>query len=414
MDTAEAVGHARLPTRSTPVRSSTSRDVERETVPAPAPGRSTLEIAGVLRLQRVAGNVATREALELGGPPGTDAPRESLIHRVVKGTPPDTIDIDDALDPWIQDRFYPGMSPDDANRALSEIRTRVTFEIGATINAGRVVRVRKGTPGTKPGEAHVNMGQLVAGLPAGGKVVTHTHPNGLPLSGGDVGQAAKYNLDEVQAAGLTLTSLRRGPGDWVQGVRNPQQALLDLQNAYGRYQSEWPTVCQQQLGWTQDIKGLRVGTEIKIKGNWVDLAKDKFLLAYWACKRIAEEGKHHFSDGVGSDIRAYARLLLDKVYQAPLDVLEVQPHSAPRVVIDYPAENERLAGPAYTIRLGANASAVLVELQIDGGGWRPARLASGYWWFDWSAYARGSHSIQARVSGPGGATSISQLRTVVY
>ncbi|MBI4397118.1 MAG: hypothetical protein HY548_08490 [Elusimicrobia bacterium] len=76
------------------------------------------------------------------------------------------------------------------------------------------------------------------------------------------------------------------------------------------------------------------------------------------------------------------------------------------VVIDYPVEGEIITSQRYTLRFGASpipqtgtvpGGADKVEVSIDGRDWQPARESAGYWWFDWSGYSAGPHTIEARI-----------------
>ena len=88
--------------------------------------------------------------------------------------------------------------------------------------------------------------------------------------------------------------------------------------------------------------------------------------------------------------------------ESPAEILFTNPPSPyhptppPFLWIDYPQQNERLAGPVYVIRLGAGG-AQHVELSIDGGVWQNGRLTSGYWWYDWSGVQPGRHTLTARM-----------------
>src|ERR1039457_5616322 len=75
--------------------------------------------------------------------------------------------------------------------------------------------------------------------------------------------------------------------------------------------------------------------------------------------------------------------------------------AAPYIWIDHPTQNEILLGPQYNIRLGVGG-ADLVEISIDKSPWLPCRLASGYWWYDWSKIARGKHQLVARMRASDG------------
>lgn len=66
------------------------------------------------------------------------------------------------------------------------------------------------------------------------------------------------------------------------------------------------------------------------------------------------------------------------------------------IIIDYPTENETIAGVHYAIRIGASSNGT-VELSINNGPWEPARYADGYWWYDWGYFVPGTARIAARL-----------------
>lgn len=84
--------------------------------------------------------------------------------------------------------------------------------------------------------------------------------------------------------------------------------------------------------------------------------------------------------------------------------------SGPAVRIDYPREGERLSHPSYTLRVAALPEARDVEVSIDGGQWRPCREALGLWWYDWSDYGPGEHTLQARSRIADGVSATSEPR----
>ncbi len=86
----------------------------------------------------------------------------------------------------------------------------------------------------------------------------------------------------------------------------------------------------------------------------------------------------------------------------------------PYVVIDYPQENETITSPAYTIRIGANASTNNARVKIDTGDWSQCRWSAGYWWFDWSSYPAGPHQIIAEGWNEVGQRSETSVRHTTY
>lgn len=66
-------------------------------------------------------------------------------------------------------------------------------------------------------------------------------------------------------------------------------------------------------------------------------------------------------------------------------------------VIDYPRENETIISDHYAIRVSAPEGVPFVDVAIDEGPWQACRLAIGHWWYDWTDYPPGKHTIRARV-----------------
>ena len=66
------------------------------------------------------------------------------------------------------------------------------------------------------------------------------------------------------------------------------------------------------------------------------------------------------------------------------------------VTIDYPIEADVLQRGHYAFRISASPIGA-VELSFNGSEWKPCRFASGYWWFDWTNFPKGAHSIEARL-----------------
>ncbi len=65
-------------------------------------------------------------------------------------------------------------------------------------------------------------------------------------------------------------------------------------------------------------------------------------------------------------------------------------------VIDYPLEGEIITSAWYSVRIGASQTD-RVEVSFDGKAWQPCRQSNGFWWYDWSGYGSGAHSVSARV-----------------
>lgn len=66
------------------------------------------------------------------------------------------------------------------------------------------------------------------------------------------------------------------------------------------------------------------------------------------------------------------------------------------IVVDFPVEREIVTSPTYAFRISTTAVQG-VQVSIDGKDWQPARESVGFWWYDWSGYAAGPHTIEARI-----------------
>ena len=103
----------------------------------------------------------------------------------------------------------------------------------------------------------------------------------------------------------------------------------------------------------------------------------------------------------------------------PVEIIfkdQPNPHQTPQppyILIDHPQQNERLRGSVYVVRLGVGG-AETVEISIDGEPWRPCRLTSGYWWFDWSGIRLGKHTLTARMRTFDGRIFRTPTRTCDY
>ena len=71
------------------------------------------------------------------------------------------------------------------------------------------------------------------------------------------------------------------------------------------------------------------------------------------------------------------------------------------VLVDYPMEGEVITGQIYSFRISASPTE-RVEISIDDQEWLPCRHSVGYWWYDWSGFSAGPHSLLARISSSAG------------
>jgi hypothetical protein len=97
----------------------------------------------------------------------------------------------------------------------------------------------------------------------------------------------------------------------------------------------------------------------------------------------------------------------EKVSGAPASPAEkpsspkVKQNKAKRYVrVDYPIEGETITSQTYSFRISASPTE-RVEVSIDDRGWLPCRLSVGYWWYDWSDFGAGPHSLLARILSEG-------------
>ncbi|MBI5203271.1 MAG: hypothetical protein HY925_16895 [Elusimicrobia bacterium] len=96
-----------------------------------------------------------------------------------------------------------------------------------------------------------------------------------------------------------------------------------------------------------------------------------------------------------------------RLKEAPKGVKDVK--SQPAVRVDFPAEGEVAAPGGYTLRISAAPETEDVEVSLDGGDWVCCREALGYWWFDWTDYKPGEHTLVA-LSRLGNVASLSTTR----
>jgi hypothetical protein len=70
--------------------------------------------------------------------------------------------------------------------------------------------------------------------------------------------------------------------------------------------------------------------------------------------------------------------------------------AAATLTLDHPRRGERILSAEYTFRV-ESASAVPVEISIDGDSWKSCRSSVGYWWYDWTNYRSGVHQVIVRL-----------------
>lgn len=67
------------------------------------------------------------------------------------------------------------------------------------------------------------------------------------------------------------------------------------------------------------------------------------------------------------------------------------------VGLDFPQVGEILTSAHYAIRISTSATEG-VHISIDGKEWQPCRESVGFWWYDWSGFSAGVHTVVARIS----------------
>ncbi len=67
------------------------------------------------------------------------------------------------------------------------------------------------------------------------------------------------------------------------------------------------------------------------------------------------------------------------------------------VGVDFPQVGEILTSPHYVVRISTSATEG-VSVSIDGKEWQPCRESVGFWWYDWSGFSAGVHTVVARIS----------------
>ena len=79
--------------------------------------------------------------------------------------------------------------------------------------------------------------------------------------------------------------------------------------------------------------------------------------------------------------------------------------SRPAVRVECPSEGEAISRPEFTFHIAAMSGAQGVDVSIDAGDWMSCRESLGLWWFDWSGYNTGSHTLLARTRMADGVAS---------
>lgn len=82
--------------------------------------------------------------------------------------------------------------------------------------------------------------------------------------------------------------------------------------------------------------------------------------------------------------------------KAPVVAEKIEAVGKNYVVVDYPQEGEIVTTPSYTLRVSTSA-VENVQISIDGRPFESMRESVGFWWYDWSAYGAGAHTVISRI-----------------
>ena len=82
--------------------------------------------------------------------------------------------------------------------------------------------------------------------------------------------------------------------------------------------------------------------------------------------------------------------------KAPVVAEKIEAVGKNYVVVDYPQEGEIVTTPTYTLRVSTSA-VENVQISIDGRSFEPMRESVGFWWYDWSGYGAGAHTVVSRI-----------------
>lgn len=101
---------------------------------------------------------------------------------------------------------------------------------------------------------------------------------------------------------------------------------------------------------------------------------------------------------------AFARAVQARQAQGPV----VQ--RAPEIL--FPRDRERIRQPDYTIHLRPDPDTDNMRVDVDNTGFQGARPAGGSWWFDWSGFTLGQHTLTAEAWNQHGQRQVTPPRNV--
>ena len=193
------------------------------------------------------------------------------------------------------------------------------FEIGARF-AQDDIKIVKGSDTEKEVPISELSDNPTAKDPAlKGAVLTHTHPQGRPLSDGDIGKAAQLELREIRAVGLTTCTLKSRQGNKLTFNTKPSK-MVDASS--DRMQDAIKTANTGSKKWSSQERIVRLHS-----GQKIDLTNDVHLIQWFGAAYAANVYNWQYEDGTGQDsegrdARAYAALVLEHVYK--IDKIEAQ------------------------------------------------------------------------------------------
>ena len=88
----------------------------------------------------------------------------------------------------------------------------------------------------------------------------------------------------------------------------------------------------------------------------------------------------------------------------------IESPAGPVVTIDYPSAEETITADSYTFRIHVGGGHGKVEISIDGGPWTACRRGGDHWWYDWSDFGKGLHTLRARALEEGQNEGLSAVR----
>jgi len=116
-------------------------------------------------------------------------------------------------------------------------------------------------------------------------------------------------------------------------------------------------------------------------------------------KTVTTKKKTVVSKGTTAKKKTYPVSKVTKVDVVCEDVVSVPTEAVGThyVGVDYPQEGEIVTSDSYVFRVSTSATD-RVQISLDGKEWKPCRESVGFWWYDWSGYGSGAHTLLARIA----------------